>query len=161
MFKSSKTKKSQNAQKSETIKLILKNLSNQYSLKEVIDCVFSSPSKNKELKTIMEFLLKEEGKLKIIQYLLHIEDSANNIEENTDFQDMDDSLENINSIRPRLRKRKIPTVYSVSSSKSSNKSEECGPLQNHRRNRIRMYMFCLQEAKDVSLQVPVCRHFQP
>ena len=124
MFKSSKTKKSQNAQKSETIKLILKNLSNQYSLKEVIDCVFSSPSKNKELKTIMEFLLKEEGKLKIIQYLLHIGDSANNIEENTDFQDMDDSLENINSIRPRLRKRKIPTVYSVSSSKSSNKSEE-------------------------------------
>ena len=124
MFKASlKMKKGQNSQKSETIKLILKNLSNQYSLKEVIDCVFSSQSKNKDLRTIMEFLLKEEGKLKIIQYLLHLGDSNNNNknEENDDIQDMDDSLENINSIRPRLRKRKVPTVYSVS---SSDKSED-------------------------------------
>ena len=124
MFKSTlKMKKGQNQQKSETIKLILRNLANQYSLKEVIDCVFSSPSKNKELRTIIEFLLKEEGKLKIIQYLLHLGDSINNNkqEDNDDIPDLDDSSENNNSIRPRLRKRKVPTVYSLS---NSDKSED-------------------------------------
>ena len=89
MLKISSKTKSQNNQKSEVIQLMIKSLVDQYSLPEVISCVFSNPCKHKELRKIIDFLIKEEGKLNIIQYLLHLNEFKS--EEINNIQELDDS----------------------------------------------------------------------
>ena len=67
--------------KSKIIKLFLKKLTNQYNLKEVINCVFSSKLENNYLKKLIDSFIEEEGLLNIIHYLLHLEEPEEGIQE--------------------------------------------------------------------------------
>jgi len=62
------------SQKTETIKLILDKLTKKYSMEEIINCLFSSNYKNIEIKKIIDYLVKEEGQLKIVQLILQLSD---------------------------------------------------------------------------------------
>jgi len=116
---------------------MIKSLVDQYSLPEVISCVFSNPCKHKELRKIIDFLIKEEGKLNIIQYLLHLNEFKP--EEINSIQELDDSkgenielIENIPNIpntRLREKKMKLQTL-SNSSSKSSKSNSKANSKEN-------------------------------
>ena len=56
----------------------------QHSMKEIIKCLLSSNYKNTEIKKIIDFIVEEEGKLKIIQILLHL--SENILQKKENFQ---------------------------------------------------------------------------
>ena len=53
-------------------------------MKEIIKFLLSSNYKNTEIKKIIDFIVEEEGKLKIIQILLHL--SENILQKKENFQ---------------------------------------------------------------------------
>ena len=63
--------------RTETVKLILESLVNQNSIQEIINCIFSFNYKNIEIKKIVDFLIQEEGQLKIIELLLNLDNIKN------------------------------------------------------------------------------------
>ena len=46
-------------------------------MEEIINCIFSFNYKNIKIKKIVDFLIQEEGQLKIIELLLHLDNIKN------------------------------------------------------------------------------------
>jgi len=96
--------KKQNNNRIETIKLILKSLIKQYSLEKIINYLIIKDDSNHELKSILDFLINEESKLKIINLLINLNENENNeppeLIENIGKRNMiENEDENIDSIR--------------------------------------------------------------